>query len=825
MPASDEEKTKERTTSDSTNVPATGAVSKNIYWGCPTVCVPGEIGGAKAPKDFASNVVVTSKYTPWNFVFLFLFEQFQRIANIYFLFVSLVELNFFYLPVENAPFNTSLTKGTSNTLYALIAVIVLEGITVLAEDMKRHRSDAEANNATAHQFDPVSSTFQDVPWKNLKVGDIIQVMSGEKFPADLLLLCAATAKGGGCGQAFVETKSLDGETNLKLRTSKEEITYLFKKEGTAMGDEGTKWNPSEDTLAKLVLDGKCKTITDDPRDAKTSVSIHTFGGQIQLSNAVAALMELGPNKTTLPMNEKNVLLRECVLRNTAYCYAVVLNTGADTKVMKSSTESGIKVSDLDKEINHVISVFLMIMLVLCCIGAGIITGGYDLTNTWLESFYTPDTSDTPAGLFFQSCALFFVGLAQMIPIALLVQLRMARIVQGILMGYDNQMVHVIEANVSLSGEREEIRAAVRTVNLVDELGQLSFIFSDKTGTLTQNIMEYRKMSIDGIAYGQGTTMIGIAAKEREGKKEEAKALLARLKVEESRKHVPFCNFIDGDNEGDVINGNASCYDAIEGKHKTSAVHKQKVEDFFRCLALCHSVEVEHRKTGVYYSASSPDEQALVAGAKHFGFLYEDQVTRDGKAGRGAYRVLRRAKAGVFDDMPEDQTKDCPAEYFRILDVLEFTSARKRMSVIVKDGASGKIRVITKGADSKVFDNLTPAEKNGKLHRRTKAHAAGFANDGLRTLGLGQRFVKQATYDVWKKQIDALRLDPVQTKLKKQQLPNQIDDKAGEMEVGLSLLGATAIEDKLQVGVPDAIAVRRRRRPCTGHSSETLSTVC
>ena len=130
-------------------------------------------------------------------------------------------------------------------------------------------------------------------------------------------------------------------------------------------------------------------------------------------------------------------------------------------------------------------------------------------------------------------------------------------------------------------------------------------------------------------------------------------------------------------------------------------------------------------------------------------------------------MLRRAKAGAFDEMPEDQTKACPAEYFRILDVLEFTSARKRMSVIVKDGASGKIRVITKGADSKVFDNLTPAEKNGKLHLRTKAHAAGFANDGLRTLGLGQRFVAQGTYNKWKKEIDALRLDPVQTKLKKQ----------------------------------------------------------
>ena len=197
----------------------------------------------------------------------------------------------------------------------------------------------------------------------------------------------------------------------------------------------------------------------------------------------------------------------------------------------------------------------------------------------------------------------------MIPIALLVQLRMARIVQGMLINWDKEMVHVIEPNVSLSGEREEIEASVRTVNLVDELGQLSFIFSDKTGTLTQNIMEFRKCSIDGVAYGRGTTMIGIAAKEREGKKEEAAALKKQLREEESRKHVPFCNFIDGDGEGDVMeNGRASAYAAIQGKGNVSPKHRQKVEDFFRCLALCHSVEVEHRKTGVYYSASSPDEQ-------------------------------------------------------------------------------------------------------------------------------------------------------------------------------------------------------------------------
>jgi len=141
-------------------------------------------------------------------------------------------------------------------------VIIIEGISVIFEDIARHKSDAEANSAVAHCFDVVSGTFQNVTWKSLRVGNIIKVESGEKFPADLLLLCAATEKGGGCGQAYVETKSLDGETNLKLRVSSEEMAYLFKSEGTHSGKPGErKWEPNESTLLKLAKDGKCRTVS------------------------------------------------------------------------------------------------------------------------------------------------------------------------------------------------------------------------------------------------------------------------------------------------------------------------------------------------------------------------------------------------------------------------------------------------------------------------------------------------------------------------------------------------------------------------------------
>ena len=111
-------------------------------------------------------------------------------------------------------------------------------------------------------------------------------------------------------------------------------------------------------------------------------------------------------------------------------------------------------------------------------------------------------------------------------------------------------------------------------------------------------------------------MIGIAALEKEGRLEEAAAQKKELLKQESRKDkIPYCSYID--------DANQSAYEhmAPNSKNKTQ---KQKLEEFFRTLALCHSVEVEHRGNTLFYSSSSPDEQALVAGAKHFGFMYEDQ---------------------------------------------------------------------------------------------------------------------------------------------------------------------------------------------------------
>ena len=767
---------------------------KSIFASEREKCIPLQIIGQESspPKTFAPNVIVTSKFTIFNLIPLFLLEQFSRVANVYFLVVSILEMNCFNTDTEL--FDISLTNGSSSNLPILCMVLFIELITQVLEDRKKHIADATANAKPSRWFNPATNKLEDVKWRDLKVGDLIQVKQGEEFPCDLLLLCGKTKKGGGCQQAYVETKSLDGETNLKLRLSPTELYNIFQQDGKKIEEAGeeAQFEPRTETLEKI----KGSFLScDDPRDDNTSKSIHTFLGNMDISKT-----GLSSGLGTFPVNEKNVLLRECRLKNTEYVFGLVINTGPDTKVMKSTTESKGKVSDLDRTLNTVLKLFLGIMGVLCFIGAIIAVAQNDSRNKFLayvEKNNESEQSGTKA--FFESFFLYFIGIAQMIPIALYVQLRLARMIQSVLIEWDENMVHIIPPQFSLSGNEEKILTKVRTADLNDELGQVGFIFSDKTGTLTQNIMDFRKMSVAGVRYGKGTTMIGIAALEKDGKMEEAKALKAELIEQENRPDkIPYCSYFDSSER--------SAYKDI-GPKATNKVQKEKIEEFFRVLALCHNVEVEHRGTGLFYSSSSPDEQALVAGAKHFGFLYEDQKQMvDPNTGRkGAFRLIRRAPPVAFDKMPlaEALGKKTPVERWQILEIMEFTSKRKRMSVVVE--SKGKIKVLIKGADSVVFKRLKASERQTKLFTQTKQDLLAFANDGLRTLAVAYRVVPRAEFIKWKKEFDKVLNDDEQQALKKKQLPNKIDDKMGELERDLILLGATAIEDKLQVGVPDTIA--------------------
>lgn len=220
-------------------------------------------------------------------------------------------------------------------------------------------------------------------------------------------------------------------------------------------------------------------------------------------------------------------------------------------------------------------------------------------------------------------------------------------------------------------EEADNAAVARSTSLVEELGQIDFIFSDKTGTLTRNIMEFKEASIGGVAYKQGTPND-----------------FEQLKLDEQ-----------------------------------SGSNKNFIQEFLTLLAVCHTVIPEYdEKETLSYQASSPDEAALVDGAKDLGYLFH----------------TRRPKSVSISVNGHNQE-------YEILAVNEFNSTRKRMSVLVRC-PNGKVKLMIKGADTVIFDRLD----KGCAHREeTLTHLEDYALVGLRTLALAMRDIPDEEYKKWK----------------------------------------------------------------------------
>lgn len=337
----------------------------------------------------------------------------------------------------------------------------------------------------------------------------------------------------------------------------------------------------------------------------------------------------------------------------------------------------------------------------------------------------------------------------------------------------------------------ETYASPRAWNLCDDLGQIEYIFSDKTGTLTCNVMEFRKCSINGIAYGLYNS--SPSAQESQEILEvghhgggdvcggeadvQAKAEARMREIMAKNFDVKYVNkdklsFIDPEMHEQIAEG-------LSGSgHNVSLEQATAIIEFFSLLAVCHTVLVDTpdaaSPTSLNYKAQSPDEAALVAAARDNGFTF-----------------LKREDDRVFLDIMGTE------KVFTILHVIEFSSDRKRMSVLVKKEGSPEIILLCKGADSVVYERLRK-DTNETLLRLNTRHLEMFANDGLRTLCLAFRIVPQAEYDEW-----VIEYENAHASLENREA--NIDRVSSSIETELNLMGATAIEDKLQDGVPECIA--------------------
>jgi phospholipid-transporting ATPase len=398
--------------------------------------------------EFTGNEIRTSKYTLITFLPKNLFIQFHRLAYVYFLVIAALN----QLP-PLAVF------GRTASLFPLLFVLFVTAIKDGYEDWRRHRSDRNENNREALVFQ--HGDFRPKKWKSLCAGEVVKIHSNETMPCDIVVLGTSDPN----GIAYIQTMNLDGESNLKTRYARQETTSMM----------------CDRSYSGLI---KCE---------QPNRNIYEF----------TATMEL--NSQRIPLGQSNIVLRGCQLKNTEWIIGVVVYAGQETKAMLNSTISPSKSSNLESYMNREtlwLSAFLLITCSVVATGMGVWlfknSKNLDALPYYRRKYFTFGRENRKDFKFYGiALEIFFSFLSSviifqiMIPISLYITMELVRVGQSYFMIGDTRMYD------SGSGSRFQCRS----LNINEDLGQIRYIFSDKTGTLTQNKMEFQQASIYGKNYG------------------------------------------------------------------------------------------------------------------------------------------------------------------------------------------------------------------------------------------------------------------------------------------------------------------------------------
>ncbi|KAJ3144828.1 hypothetical protein HK101_002585 [Irineochytrium annulatum] len=715
---------------------------------------------------FVDNTVRTAKYTMLDFLPKQIIMQFSKLANMYFIFISLLQLVPGWSPT-----------GQYTTIFPLAVFVGLAMLKEGWEDYNRHKQDALENESVAKKLKVLMdrgsassinhSKAAFAESDGVRVGDVLLVEQGEVIPADLVVLGSSLPN----GSCFIETSNLDGESNLKQKQA------LAITQGLLV-----------DILSFTSFSAKIHA-------ESASGNLFRFEGNIDIATG-------NRGKHTLTVNQ--FIPRGTTLANTDYIYGVATYTGEETKIRMNATKFVKTKSPNVEHITNKIVVGMFFFLFIISSFSTLFSVTWELSRFTENEFhwYLGAAYHDRFGTFFS----FMILYNTLIPISLYVVMEFVKVVQMFHIGND---IHMYD-------EVSDTPAQARTSNLHEELGQVQYLFSDKTGTLTQNVMMFKKLSVGGRSFSHGVSQDSASASAATAA---TRGLGSRDVMTMMSPEVP----------SDVL--------VREILTHTSSAHSPDLEpglqlavEFLLAIALCHTVTLDRKSplraptmvhhpslrsraaamtgananrgsagTGgsglmpviippedlaIVYQSSSPDEIALVQAAREMTFTVRGRTMTT-----ITLNTLLSARESTYE----------------ILHTIEFSSARKRMSVIYRY-PDGRIVIICKGADSVILERLRdPAVlKPRELIdlERTIQHLADFATEGLRTLLYASRELDEEEYKEWAERYHAASLALAnRTEL--------MEEIAEEVECDLVLLGATAIEDKLQVGVPDTIDKLRR----------------
>lgn len=575
-------------------------------------------------------------------------------------------------------------------------------------------------------------------WKEVRVGDIVRVQNNEEVPADIMIL--ASSDEDNC--CFVETKNLDGETNLKVKQALKLTSQpALKRADDYMG-----------------LDFQLESEGPHP-------NLYLYQG------AVIYDKDGVPEREAATIN--NMILRGCYLRNTKWITGIVVFTGPETKIMLNSGETVTKKSRLSRELNYYVLVNFIILFVLCFC-SGLVSGLiYRNKNTSREDFEFGTIAGTPAK---NGLVNFFVAVIlyqSLVPISLYITIEIIKLIQA----------YFIHCDIALYYEKLDLLCNPKTWSISDDLGQVEYIFSDKTGTLTQNLMEFRKCTVNGVSYGRAYTEALAGLRRRQGIDVETERRVERELIARDRVDMLASLRAISSNvyDEDLTFVCKKYVNALTGGLGTK--QKAASEEFMLALSLCHSVLLEDdpKNPGkTLLKAQSPDEAALVGTARSLGFNFSEKTKR-------GYTVVVQGQKREY----------------QVLNTLEFNSTRKRMSCIIKlpsekDSDEPRVVLYCKGADSIIYSRLLTTENDKIMLQETSQHLEAFATEGLRTLCIARRDLTWAQYLDFNARHSEAAASLTDREAK-------MEEVADSIERELVLLGGTAIEDRLQDGVPESIS--------------------